>query len=121
MIKIIYRPLNDRGWVDPHHADIYMTRGDTLKASLSLLLRDGSEYVPTSSDTVRFAMKKRYKDAEPLVSVEIPHETMILQIDSDDTKDLRFGDYVYDIEITYADGVVDTFLAGNLTLTEEVD
>lgn len=120
MIKIVYR-RDERGRRDPHHADIYMTRGDTLKTAVTTLLPDGTEYIPTAEDTIRFAVKKRYKDAEPVLSVEIPTDTMMLQVDSDDTKGLRFGDYFYDIEITYADNVVDTFLAGNLVLTEEVD
>ena len=120
MIKIVYRH-DDRGRIDPHHADIYMTRGDTLKTSVTMMLKQGTEYVPAAGDVVRFAMKHRYKDSVPILSVEIPNETMILQVDSDDTKALRFGEYVYDIEITYADGVVDTFLAGSLFLTEEVD
>jgi uncharacterized membrane protein YkoI len=36
---------------------------------------------------------------------------MILTIEPEDTQDLDFGTYVYDIQITLADGTVDTFIA----------
>ena len=126
MIKIKYRKdENDR--LDPHHADIYMTRGDTLLSSLTLMLSNGAEYTPTEDDTVRFAVKKRYSDSTPLINVDVPlTETdddtvmLLLRVEPAQTKSLRFGTYVYDLEITYDDGVVDTFLSGDLILTEEV-
>ena len=47
---------------------------------------------------------------------------MLLQLTPDDTKSLEFGTYVYDIQITYSNGDVNTFLdKGTLKLTEEVD
>lgn len=47
---------------------------------------------------------------------------MLLVLEPEDTKTLPFGKYVYDIQITYADGKVDTFITkGRLRLTEEVD
>ena len=53
---------------------------------------------------------------------DIPSDTMLLVLEPEDTKTLPFGKYVYDIQITYADGKVDTFITkGRLRLTEEVD
>lgn len=40
----------------------------------------------------------------------IPTSTMILHLDPEDTKDLGFGEYVYDVELTFANGDVDTFI-----------
>lgn len=104
---------------------IYLTRGDTFEALVEAILPDseGAElYVPVEGDSVRFAMKADYEDEEPLVVKDIPIDTMLLVLTPEDTKSLPFGRYVYDIQITYADGKVDTFITkGRLRLTEEVD
>ena len=101
---------------------ITMTRGDTLKAAVTMINSDGSTYTPVQGDVVRFAMKKNYLDVETLVYKVIPNETMTLVLDPSDTKELPFGAYVYDIQITYASGEVDTFIdRAIIELTEEVE
>ena len=46
---------------------------------------------------------------------------MTLTLQPSDTKNLPFGNYVYDIELTTADGFVDTFIGpATFTLTGEV-
>ena len=99
---------------------ITMTRGDTLRAAVAMT-RDGTEYTPVEGDSVRFAMKnkkmtfgnKEYTDADPLILKSIPIDTMILELDPEDTKPYSFGEYVYDIEITFANGRVDTFITNS--------
>lgn len=100
---------------------ITLTRGDTFKAQISITDKSGNAYTPEEGDSVRFAMKQAYSDAEPLVVIDIPIDTMILVIQPSDTKSLSFGTYVYDIELTKANGDVDTFITtSKLKLTEEV-
>ena len=100
---------------------IRMTRGDTLRVEITMFDSEGHTYTPNESDVIRFAMKKNYRDATPLILKVIPNDTLILELEPSDTKPLSFGTYVYDIEITYADGAVDTFIANaNLVLAEEV-
>ena len=66
-------------------------------------------------------MKKDYYDKEPLLLINIPIDTMILVITPEDTKSLEFGKYVYDVELTKANGDVDTFITkARIDLTEEV-
>ena len=89
---------------------ITLTRGDTFKAVLSITQQDGSPYVPTSGDKVRFAMKAKYEDQVPLLVKEIPIDTMRLTLNPEDTKNFDFGKYVYDIQLTKEDGTVDTFI-----------
>ena len=107
---------------------ITMTRGDTLVVEVGIM-RGNEAYVPQEGDTVRFAMKNKsmnlykteYSDPEPLLVKTIPTDTLILQLDPEDTKPFGFGDYVYDIELTYADGTVDTFITeATLTIAPEV-
>ena len=101
--------------------NITLTRGDTLKVQLSLY-KNGAEYTPEAGDVIRFAMKKTYGDALPILNKTIPNETLMLTIDPNDTKTLEFGQYVYDIEITEADGTVDTFIAeAAFNIAPEVD
>lgn len=102
---------------------ISMTRGDTLKVYVTMKERESEEeYFPVEGDVVRFAVKKNYKDAEPLIEKVIPNDTQLLRLDPGDTKELKFGSYVYDIQITFSDGDVDTFIdRATFTLTEEVD
>ena len=101
---------------------IKMTRGDTLRAVLTLKDREGNVYTPLQGDVIRFAMKKDYNDANPIILKIIPHETMELVINPEDTKNLpQPSNYVYDMEITYANGDVDTFIKeAKLQITKEV-
>ena len=108
---------------------IRMTRGDTLVAKVGIMHGD-EPYTPGDGDVVRFALKSSalnatrtdYADAEPLFVKTIPNDTLTLQLDPMDTKRLGFGDYVYDIQITFSDGRIDTFITeAKLILLPEVD
>ena len=108
---------------------IKLTRGDTLNVKVDIL-QDGSPYTPQEGDEIRFALKHNrikadktgYTDDEPLILKDIPIDTMILTLDPEDTKQLPFDTYVYDIEITFAaDNAVDTFIEkARFILSEEV-
>ena len=107
---------------------ITMTRGDTLIVDVTMT-RDGSNYTPQEGDVILFAVKNtamvgggaNYKDAEPILERVIPNATCQLVLIPDDTKSLKFGTYVYDISITFADGGVDTFIpTAEFILTPEV-
>lgn len=99
---------------------IHLTRGDTLIANLEIK-RDDETYIPAVGDVIRFAMKKDYKDEEPLIIKTIDNNEMVLRLDSSDTKSLEFGEYVYDIQITMEDGTVDTFISDIFIVEPEVD
>ena len=108
--------------------DITLTRGDTLVAEIGIR-RNDEPYTPVAEDSIRFALKhstmnadhSEFTDEQPLIRKEIPYDTLILKLDPADTKPYGFGRYRYDIEITFEDGTVDTFIKGFFTLTEEVD
>ena len=100
---------------------ITLTRGDTFVALITITDSDGNPYIPVTGDVVRFAMKGTYGDAEPLLVKDIPIDTLKLVIEPDDTKQLAFGPYVYDIQLTKVTGEVDTFIpTSKLKITEEV-
>ena len=108
--------------------NITMTSGDTLVADVSMT-RSGTEYEPVEGDVIRFAVKNTtmvgggadYKDVEPIIEKVIPNDTLKLVLNPNDTKPLKFGEYVYDVSITFADGSVDTFITtSSFVLTPEV-
>lgn len=101
---------------------ITLTRGDTFSANISITDSDGNPYIPVAGDSVRFAMKAKIEDTSPLLKVNIPIDTMVLTIRPEETKNLGFGKYIYDLQLTKANGDVDTFITmSTLKLTEEVD
>lgn len=101
---------------------ITLTRGDSFAAEVSIMKPNGEPYICSEGDSIRFALKKTIKDAEPLILKDIPIETMRLVLDPEDTKPLAFGNYIYDIQLTKSTGIVDTFITkSQLILTEEVD
>lgn len=109
---------------------IYLTRGDSMTLYISMTDSDGNTYTPVSTDVIRFALKhnsmtignRAYTDTSPILTKTIDYSTLALSIDPDDTADLEFGEYVYDIELTDADGAVDTFItASPFVILPEVD
>lgn len=104
---------------------IIMTKGDTAIIHVKIINQDGTEYIPQEGDRIRFAMKKNYTDCDPIMVKDIPIATMELIIDPADTKMLDAGRtagmYKYDIELTKANGNVDTFIPrADILILEEV-
>lgn len=100
--------------------EIFLTRGDTGKATINLTYSDGTAFVPSEGDSVRFAMAKDYTGENVLVDIDIPTDSFLLHIEPEDTAELDYGKYYYDIQVTLADGDVDTVISGRLTLGKEV-
>ena len=109
---------------------ITMTRGDTLRTQVTIYDKDAEdEYTIQDGDSVRFAMRPAGLNArktafryDVCLTVDIPTDTLLLEIEPEDTAELDFGAYTYDIQLTQADGTVDTFIANaTLILSPEVD
>lgn len=112
--------------------NITLTRGDTLTLTVSLFQEVApvppateptiEPYVPAEADVIRFAVSKGYKNEsgyELKFSKVIPHDTLTFTCSSTETA-LDYRSYNYDVEITHADGSVDTFISGQLLITGEV-
>lgn len=110
---------------------IWLTRGDTLKCTINLVNKTtGEPYELSQGDSVRFALKHSrmnatktaYDDKSPVITKTIPVATMALVLDPEDTSVLDFGNYVYDVQVTFADESVDTVIEPTpFYLTEEVE
>lgn len=102
---------------------IFLTRGDTFYGQVSIFESDGvTPYTPSEGDMIQFAVKKEATDeGEPLIVKNIPIDTMVLKLEPEDTKNLDFGGYYYDIQLTKENGDVDTFITKTrFVLTEEI-
>ena len=101
---------------------IYLTKGDTAYLTVSLTNADGTAYVPSEGDVIRFAAKTYFGAAECAIKKQFNMGTMQLTFLPADTKGLSAGkDYVYDIELTDAESRVTTVISDMLTLLEEVE
>lgn len=107
---------------------ITVTRGDTVDLPLTIYTRDGQVYVPEEGEVVRFALKKKYTDAEPLIEKVLDNSNLRVRLEAEETKMLENPKskgaqkiYCYDVQITRLDGSVDTFIyEAELIVTPEV-
>lgn len=95
---------------------INLTRGDSETYEIGIVI-NGEEYTPVTGDSVRFAMRKGDMDYSqsryiypPILIKDIPIDTMQLTFAPEDTKNLPFGNYVYDVQITFENGDTKTFI-----------
>lgn len=95
--------VNDDGSIE-------LTRGDTARLSVSIQNDlTGEDYTVSSTDTLRFTIKKTVNDPTPYVKKEVKGSTQF-DIRPSDTRDLPYGKYVYDVELTTAGGDVYTVI-----------
>lgn len=102
---------------------ITLVRGDTVEIPVTIRLRNGEEYVPSEGDVIRFALKDGYGDDVPvLIHKVLPNDSLILRLESCETKEImaKKKPYVYDVELTTANGYVDTVVRGIVNVLEEV-
>lgn len=99
---------------------IELTRGDTARLAVTVTNDDGEDYEVQSTDTLALTIKKKVKDSEALVS-KIIIGSNVFHIEPRDTDGLSFGDYVYDVQLTTAEGDVYTVITPSpFKITEEV-
>lgn len=91
----------------PYHCGsdnvIRITRGDSLSVNIILTDSDGYEYEPVDGDEVWFRVKKSAKADDVLIEKQIDLESMALELVEDDTRELAFGEYRYEIECITAE------------------
>lgn len=90
---------------------IHLTRGDTARFSIGQIVNTitNTNYTPTAEDTVTMTIKKTVLQADPCVQIIVPGGE-VLHIKPEDTKEMAFGKYVYDVQLTTADGDVYTII-----------
>lgn len=90
--------------------NIYLTRGDTCILDVDITDADGNPYTMAASDKLIFTVRRMFGKGEILISKEV--SAPVIELSTDDTKDLSFGEYRYDVYL-YNSGThnLDTFIA----------
>lgn len=92
---------------------IYMIRGDTEDIIVSVKTKDGEDKPLTEGDIIYFTVKKSIHTDEILLQKVITtfdDGKARINISPSDTKGLRYGTYVYDIQWTSSAGAVKTIV-----------
>lgn len=102
---------------------ISITRGDS--AQITLTIRDrvtGKLFVPGPDDRLTFTVKRELSDEAPLVvktlenGIVCREQECLLLLVPEDTAQLPFGAYRYDVELVLASGYTDTVIPPSLFL-----
>ena len=89
---------------------IKLTRGDTARLTVPIInLANNGEYTMKSGDILYFTVKKTAKDSDFLFQKSVTGSNSI-HIKPEDTADLSFGKYKYDVQLTTATGDVYTVI-----------
>ncbi len=104
--------------------DFEFPRGDTMPVSFELTDSNGNE-LDFSSAEVYFTLKKNYNTQTAILQkkyslgeIEIEGKNGNLVLEHNDTAELSYGKYVYDIQIKSGD-YVKTLVIGQIELTKE--
>ena len=100
---------------------IYLTRGDTAYIELKLRAkRDGEELEFQEGDKIYFSVKEDV-GAEDYLFQRVVNPGEVIVIEPSDTKQLDYGIYLYDIQVSTAMGEVFTVVEPTaFFLTEEI-
>jgi hypothetical protein len=98
---------------------IFLTRGDSAIFTLSITDNDGNEYTPQDGDEITFTVKANTETRDILIQKDASSGK--IEIQPEDTENLEYGNYVYDVQLKTADGYVDTIITPHeFKLEEEV-
>lgn len=78
-----------------------LTRGDTGLYSITLYDSNGDQYIPAEGEALVFYLLNKNCDdvSEAILTKNIPIETMQLELEPSDTRDLAIGTYAYRIRV----------------------
>lgn len=105
--------------------DLEFTRGDTQFLRFQLKDGEGNLMELTESDNLYFTVKQNQNSSNVLIQKKYPESIQyeegyfIFTLSSEDTSNLAYGTYQYDIELKSGD-YVKTLGFGTITLTDEI-
>lgn len=97
--------------------NITLTREDTAVIQLDINV-NGNPYDFNENDKIIFSVKQSYDDTDYVLQRQL--NSKYVTISHDDTNNLEVGTYVYDVQISFADGQVVTYGPGKFKLTADV-
>lgn len=88
---------------------IKLTRGDSAYLTVPITTSEGNEYLMGSEDKLILSLKKTIRDANYALYKETIGDNTF-HITPEDTKDLEFREYKYDIELRTKSGDIYTII-----------
>lgn len=112
--------------MEPKEYDIEFPRGDTCPLKFNLLDKNNNLIELSQSDEMYFTVKKSFNTSNVIFQKKFTSGNIVKEDDgykliltSDDTGNLNYGSYVFDLCLKSTD-LVSTLAIGHLTLTNEV-
>lgn len=106
--------------------DIEFVRGDTQPLKFQVKDNNGNVLKMDSSDELIFTIKKNYNTKQKILQKKLSDGGIhynggyyFITLNHEDTASLKYGTYVYDVQLM-SDGIVATLVLGTITLTQEV-
>lgn len=97
--------------------EITLTRGDSAEFDIELSSCDGEAYEAQEGDIIEFTVKENVYSSEALIH----KKGNKIIIAPEDTAKMSYKEYVYDVQVTFADGTVDTVIPpSKFKITSEV-
>ncbi len=95
---------------------LFVTRGDSAVFGLNLTGADGNAYTLADGDKLTFTVKKTTSDKDALITKDV---TTDIVLQPSDTNGLEYGRYVYDLQLTRANGDVETIVTPSAFIVGE--
>lgn len=95
---------------------IHLTRGDSAVLLLKIRKNDDTEYELQAGDSVLFTVKNSVYDTAVIIQKKLIDG--VIKLNPDDTKNLQYGTYYYDVELTQSDGFVATVIGPQKLIIE---
>lgn len=94
--------------IDTKTMTISMTKGDAEYIVFSAEDDEGQAYVPVAGDMLKFGVAKKV-DTDPIFQIENTmdddaEEFWTIEIEPEHTRELKLGEYVFDVELTTSTG-----------------
>lgn len=105
------------------NTSIYLTRGDSGYITLNIMTDDGTPYELNEGDVVHCQVRDKANDGKLYIEghIEIIRDEIVWYIRPEDTMKLKIGSYVWDAQLTTANGDVFTFIPkSTFKVTDEV-
>ena len=106
--------------------DLEFPRGDTKVFKFKLTDKNGKDLILSSTDKIYVTAKSNSNSKEVLFQkvigngIELNNDGYYyVTINPNDTNDLSYGSYGYDIEVKMSNGIVKTVTIGTITITDE--
>jgi hypothetical protein len=90
---------------------ITLTRGDYAELDVFLYNQDKTPHMLAEGETLTLSVKRKTTDITPIFQKVLKQgDELVFVFLPEDTKNLDFGEYKYDVEFNTADGKPDTII-----------